>query len=446
MKRTALALTLAFALLISLMVVVQYAKSSSKTIVVPDDYPTIQEAIDNADEGSTIFVTKGTYQERVLEINKSIHLLGEDMNETIINLNPPLVNYTLIYLTMQVHSTAITINANDVELSGFTINMPTDGIMSLGGINASGNRIEIVGNKLARECSVQLNGELANFSGNSVIAGVNIIGDNKTITNNLLGGGLDAQGSLGRIIGNVMGEHVNLKNAAFNLILNNSFQRMYMESCNSNFIANNTLGSLVLGFYGHGCFNNTVSNNKITGPDSWGILMEQGSYNVFHDNLISNFTEGPSGYGVAFGGNEYVAENNTFYRNIFVNNECHVGANVEIEETSNIWDNGQEGNYWDDYVGKDINGDGIGDVPYVVEGRKWDDQAGGIVSYVFGQDNHPLMAPFNIDDVNIEFPEWASSHSEASPSPFPLLPLAAVSVAVIAVVAASLVYLKKRKR
>jgi len=42
MKKTALVLTLILALLTSLMVGVQPAKSSSKTIVVPDEYPTIQ--------------------------------------------------------------------------------------------------------------------------------------------------------------------------------------------------------------------------------------------------------------------------------------------------------------------------------------------------------------------------------------------------------------------
>jgi hypothetical protein len=48
MKRKALALTVILALFISLVIGVQSAKSSSKTIVVPDDYPTIQAAVDNA--------------------------------------------------------------------------------------------------------------------------------------------------------------------------------------------------------------------------------------------------------------------------------------------------------------------------------------------------------------------------------------------------------------
>ncbi|TSA57074.1 hypothetical protein D4R42_02290, partial [bacterium] len=50
------------------------------TIVVPDDYSSIQEAIDNADEGDTIFVKKGTYEgpiNETLMINKTISLIGE---------------------------------------------------------------------------------------------------------------------------------------------------------------------------------------------------------------------------------------------------------------------------------------------------------------------------------------------------------------------------------
>ncbi|MFB0501107.1 MAG: cohesin domain-containing protein, partial [Candidatus Bathyarchaeia archaeon] len=44
---------------------------SSAIITVPDDYPTIQEAINNANDGDTIFVYNGTYHEHVT-INKSI--------------------------------------------------------------------------------------------------------------------------------------------------------------------------------------------------------------------------------------------------------------------------------------------------------------------------------------------------------------------------------------
>jgi len=63
---------------------IQQAGSESATITVPDDYPTIQEAINSANEGDTIFVRNGTYSE-VVTVNKPVSLVGEDPNSTIIN-------------------------------------------------------------------------------------------------------------------------------------------------------------------------------------------------------------------------------------------------------------------------------------------------------------------------------------------------------------------------
>ena len=43
----------------------------------------------------------------------------------------------------------------------------------------------------------------------------------------------------------------------------------------------------------------------------------------------------------------------------------------------NIWDNGFEGNYWDNYNGTDGDGNGIGDTPYIINENN--------------QDNYPLV-------------------------------------------------------
>jgi parallel beta-helix repeat protein len=58
--------------------------SSGTTIIVPDDYPTIQEAINNAKKGDTIYIRNGTYFENLI-IEKSIKLIGEDKDNTIID-------------------------------------------------------------------------------------------------------------------------------------------------------------------------------------------------------------------------------------------------------------------------------------------------------------------------------------------------------------------------
>ena len=64
------------------------AEASPTTIIVDDDgsadFNNIQEAINNASTGDTVLVRTGTYYENVV-INKSISLIGEDRDLTIIN-------------------------------------------------------------------------------------------------------------------------------------------------------------------------------------------------------------------------------------------------------------------------------------------------------------------------------------------------------------------------
>ena len=57
------------------------------TIVVPDDFPTISDAIGNATEGVTIYVKKGTYEilNDVLVINKTLSIIGEDAVDTVLS-------------------------------------------------------------------------------------------------------------------------------------------------------------------------------------------------------------------------------------------------------------------------------------------------------------------------------------------------------------------------
>ena len=54
------------------------------TVVVPDDYSTVQQAIDASSAGDTVYVRIGTYYEHVT-IGKQLTLEGEDRDATIID-------------------------------------------------------------------------------------------------------------------------------------------------------------------------------------------------------------------------------------------------------------------------------------------------------------------------------------------------------------------------
>jgi len=86
MKRTVCGIMLALLVLIMLTLAfnVQPVKSEPRTIIVPDDYPTIQDAINNAVDGDAIYVKVGTYYENVV-VNKTILLVGESRENTIID-------------------------------------------------------------------------------------------------------------------------------------------------------------------------------------------------------------------------------------------------------------------------------------------------------------------------------------------------------------------------
>lgn len=57
---------------------------AGRRIVVPHDFRTIQSALGEADEGDTVYVVKGKYQENVV-LTENVVLMGQDMLKTIID-------------------------------------------------------------------------------------------------------------------------------------------------------------------------------------------------------------------------------------------------------------------------------------------------------------------------------------------------------------------------
>ena len=126
----------------------------------------------------------------------------------------------------------------------------------------------------------------------------------------------------------------------------------------------------------HMSYWNTVENCSLMNNRE-SILLINSKYNTIKFNDIRDNLLGIEG-----------GEENRIYLNNFVNNSQNVifGINVwHSPQPVTYTYNGRAftkylGNYWDDYIGEDADGDGIGDVPYVIDSNN--------------QDPHPLVEPF----------------------------------------------------
>jgi nitrous oxidase accessory protein len=424
-------------------------KAQARTIAVPDDYLTISSAIQNARAGDTVFVKRGTYHEEAININKSISLIGEDINETILSLNPPLVEIWCFHNWIWVPDTAIQIKANDVKLQGFTINLPKDNYGGVGsGIHAVGDAISFTHNIVAN-LGVYMRGSMLNITCNLISGALEVEGSKTTIANNTIENTLKVQGTFNLISANEIGSgyywngiHLD---GYFNCVVGNSFSSMSTEDSNYNVIINNSFANLRMREYGEGgCNNNIISKNRVTGNGGVndGIYLEEGENNIISANIIRNCEKG-----LTLG---TTAVSNSIYLNNFENNTDHIVSLSGSNHTVNHFDNGVKGNYYDDYQGNDANGDGVGDSPYTIQETRWEEELKSDVTIVFFQDNYPLMSPFDIDGFSVELPEWASSLLSTLPEPETLEPfpttLVIASVITVAVISVGLLlYFKKRK-
>lgn len=93
------------------------------------DFKTIQEAINSAKPGSTIFVKKGEYKE-IITIKKQISLLGEEKDSTLINPISEKNKY------------AICLGAPEIRIQGLSIQNGAPGLYA-SGIRVTSSNIEI---------------------------------------------------------------------------------------------------------------------------------------------------------------------------------------------------------------------------------------------------------------------------------------------------------------
>jgi nitrous oxidase accessory protein NosD len=388
-------------LLVSLM-------AGPKTITVPDDYPTITDAISNAKEGDTIFVKKGNYEgpiNQTLVIDKAISLVGEDANSTKMSLHPPLVPMSILTYTYMGYSEPIRIAASDVKLSGFTIT--TVG----GGVSATGNRTKIIGNIINQGSGISISGDNNVIAQNSMLEGgngfISCTGSFNLIEGNSIVGStssesLDLDGSFNVIYGNTLTDCGRIAVGA---------PPVYVE-CEGNIIAKNNLTNSG-GIHIRGSSNIICANRIANGGAA--LEISRGDNNTFYANHIANNTVGARmGYDQTDISRQSgpTAAQNKLYHNNFISN-AQQGIDWNWVGT-NSWDNGKEGNYWSDYSGADWNFDGIGDVSYTLS-----EAISFYAPSTQSEDRYPLIAPFDISSVTVELPEWASPSPSPSPTATP---------------------------
>jgi len=390
-----------------------HVNAASNVIVVPDNYPSITEAIANAADGDIIYVRNGVYNDSALIINKAIAICGEDVKNTIVNLAPTMASVYSSYFnrTYFYPADAIAINASNVQISGMTIT-------STGGITGNGDGIRLVSNILilGHTCSTTGFGATCSITGFGATIERNtlngddwrITGDNLTLAENVINVnhnvGVQSNGSYCSIYGNSINGDLTIW-GSMNTIAHNSYDLLFVFWGDSNTIQGN-LGEVSLGNSDRSCSNNIVIGNVMNGSAVWGIWIGPLCRNtVFYGNYIAAEGYAPDGWdynsGVIFC-NEYrnIGTNNTFYNNMFVNNSVNVKFYNNSPTSGNFWDKGLQGNYWSDYDGSDTNNDGVGDTPYVINSRNID--------------NYPLISPFDAPIITIDPPTYDPPIDEPS--------------------------------
>ncbi|MBC7129636.1 right-handed parallel beta-helix repeat-containing protein [Candidatus Bathyarchaeota archaeon] len=185
-------------------------------------------------------------------------------------------------------------------------------------------------------------------------------------SNTIYGNHITGNGGNGIFFRNIQDSNVIGNNISFNKGCGIGFGYGPNGTIKENHISKNEKGIWI-----SNAFENTITLNKIIENNGWAIELEGSQKNNFihHNNFINNCPWEERQARVApiwiFPGEPEPPK--------------LVGG------AANFWDDGKEGNYWSDYKGADINGDGIGDTPYIINENN--------------MDNHPLMKPVAIPEI-----------------------------------------------
>lgn len=154
----------------------------AETITIPDDYATIQEGLDSANEEDTVFVTTGVYYENIFwpETN-SINLIGCNIDSCIIDGNAT-------GRVIEISNSSILIDST-TSISNFTIQNGLGGFRFSFNCNPILKNLKIINNTII-DSFIARGGGIYCFEANPIIDNVVIKNNSATSDRLSMGGGI----------------------------------------------------------------------------------------------------------------------------------------------------------------------------------------------------------------------------------------------------------------
>jgi parallel beta-helix repeat protein len=249
------------------------------------DYTTIQEAIDNANPGDTVYVYNGTYYENVV-LNKTINLIGEDRNTTIIDgiISKDVINVTVDW----------------ANISNFNVMGGKNGIMLYNTNNCSINNVYLSNNNnglyLFRSFENIISGNHIEFNSEHAIY---LYDSNKNhIDDTYFSSNQKCIYLFSSDDNNITNNNINNNGYAFHLLFSSK-----------NDLSNNNVSNASRGvFLDSSLYNNIISNNLTSNTES--IYLVSSSFNnITNNDIISNIGDGIY---ISSGGGNYIKDNIIF--------------------------------------------------------------------------------------------------------------------------------------
>ena len=417
------------------------AAAGAEWHVYPGAGTPIQDAIDGAGEGDTIYVHEGTYDENV-DVGKRLTLIGDGADVVTVTAE-------------DAEDHVFDVTVDQVNISGFTVTGATGG-HDVGIYLINADHCNIYDNNISNnEYGIHLHSS----SNNNII-------DNNVLNNSWYGIDLRYSSNNSIIDNNASGNDwggIRLSSSSYNNITDNNasdnqFYGIDLSASSNNNLDRNNASNNWYGISLSSSGNNNLTDNIMSGnkynfgvrgsqlsffiqnidtsnlvngkpvyywvgrpygqiPSNAGFIGIVNSINITirdltvtnnidgvlfaytNNSIIENVTISSNQNGITMGYSSnnmlvssiitnndwgiytYSSSNNLIYHNNFLDNAYYNAYDQSI----NQWNSSTEGNYYSDYTGTDSDGDGIGDTPHPIPGRP-----GGL-----NMDHHPLIEPWH---------------------------------------------------